>query len=280
MLDEITIRQIMTGVCEQRARTYANRFRCENDVKRLALSIRSNPFLSSIDMDFAMASTLSRSFTSFLGKTLEIIGQEFANNAYVPEQPTNTITSFLTEQQLRLIDQLCDEYYASGQHHRVPRRDDYELYEIQSDHSACIRQSHQIDNMWYDATTNTHYVVEVKAGGDLDNKKARSEKQELLKEYFLRKNISLPNDKVRICLGIAYNKYGDRMPWTQNSVLSMFSSDELLIGSEYWNLVTGNPSGYDAFMRCWDASCAPILRSTLDQAMAAMKNAVSGNASV
>lgn len=275
MLDEIAIRQIMTNVCEKRARTYTNRFIRKSDIQKLALSIRSNPFLSTIDMDFAVASTLSRSFTSFLGKTLEIIGQEFANNAYTPEQPANTITSFVTEQQIRLIDQLCDEYYVSGQHHRIPCRKDYETYDLRCDCSTHIAQSHQVDNMWYDAATNTHYVVEVKAGGDLDNKKARSEKQELLKEYFLRKNMSQPHDKVRICLGIAYNKYGDGMPWKQNSVLSMFSSDELLIGSEYWNLVTGNPSGYDTFMRCWDASCAQILRNALSEAMTAMKNAES-----
>lgn len=35
---------------------------------------------------------------------------------------------------------------------------------------------------------NEHYLIELKASGDLDNKKARAEKSALLEEYFLLKN--------------------------------------------------------------------------------------------
>lgn len=38
------------------------------------------------------------------------------------------------------------------------------------------------------AKKNEHYLIELKASGDLDNKKARAEKMALLEEYFLLKN--------------------------------------------------------------------------------------------
>lgn len=50
-----------------------------------------------------------------------------------------------------------------------------------------FKTQHVCDNWFYDENTKTHYLVELKAGGDLDNKKARSEKLALLKEYFMLK---------------------------------------------------------------------------------------------
>ena len=92
---------------------------------------------------------------------------------------------------------------------------------------------------FYNAEKNEHYLIELKASGDLDNKKAKSEKLAMLQEYFILKNslIDKPNDKIRIFLGTAYNKYGEDSEWKQERVKQFFSEDELLIGKDYWNFV-------------------------------------------
>lgn len=50
------------------------------------------------------------------------------------------------------------------------------------------------DNYFFDPESNAHYIIELKAGWNLDNKKARAEKIALLEEYFLLKN-QLKEDK-------------------------------------------------------------------------------------
>ncbi len=43
-------------------------------------------------------------------------------------------------------------------------------------------KSHATDNHFYNPTTKEHYVIELKSSDALDNKKAKSEKIELLKK--------------------------------------------------------------------------------------------------
>lgn len=88
-------------------------------------------------------------------------------------------------------------------------------------------------------------MVELKAGGDLDNKKAKSEKLALLKEYFMLKNILPADQKVRIYFATAYNKFGENSIWHQANVERFFSADELLIGKQYWKFVCNDESGFD-----------------------------------
>lgn len=69
----------------------------------------------------------------------------------------------------------------------------------------------------------------------------------MLQEYFILKNslIDKPNDKIRIFLGTAYNKYGEDSEWKQERVKQFFSEDELLIGKDYWNFVCNDTEGFD-----------------------------------
>ena len=103
------------------------------------------------------------------------------------------------------------------------------------------------DNYFYSAEKNEHYLIELKASGDLDNKKARAEKSALLDEYFLLKN-QLKDDKnakIKIFFGTAYNKYGEGKEWKQERVKQFFASEELLIGRDYWNFVCDDENGYN-----------------------------------
>lgn len=68
-------------------------------------------------------------------------------------------------------------------HAKRPEVADYSNFDafIPKDKSSFTR-SHVTDNHFYNPVTKEHYIIELKAGGDLDNKKAKSEKVELLKE--------------------------------------------------------------------------------------------------
>ena len=90
-------------------------------------------------------------------------------------------------------------------------------------------------------------MIELKASGDLDNKKARAEKSALLEEFFLLKNQLRddPTAKIKLFFGTAYNKYGEGNQWRQERVRQFFAEEELLIGREYWNFVCNDNSGFD-----------------------------------
>ena len=97
----------------------------------------------------------------------------------------------------------------------------------------------------YDKETGMHYLIELKIGGDLDNKKARSEKEALLEQYCILANSLGSEEKVKICFATAYNRYGEGNPWTQGRVLQFFAEDELLISSKFWNMVCKSDQGYE-----------------------------------
>ena len=93
--------------------------------------------------------------------------------------------------------------------------------------------------------TKHHYLIELKIGGDLDNKKARSEKEALLEQYCILCNNIGSNDNVSIHFATAYNRYGEGSPWTQGRVLQFFSREELLISADFWNLICKRKDGFE-----------------------------------
>ena len=100
----------------------------------------------------------------------------------------------------------------------------------------------------------------MKASGDLDNKKARAEKNALLEEYFLLKN-KLKDDetaKIKILFGTAYNKFGEGKFWKQERVRQFFSEEELLIGRDYWNFVCDDELGFDIVFNQYKRSAEKI----------------------
>ncbi len=107
-----------------------------------------------------------------------------------------------------------------------------------------IQKRHESDYYLYDEVTGMRYLIELKIGGDLDNKKARSEKEALLEQYCILTN-QLGEDKVKILFATAYNRYGEGKPWRQGRVLQFFSEDELCISRDFWNLVCKSERGYD-----------------------------------
>lgn len=77
--------------------------------------------------------------------------------------------------------------------------------------------------MFYSAFIRSfHYIIELKAGGDLDNKKSKAEKIEMLREYYLLKNKISSDENVKIYFATAYNKFGEGNTWKQERVGQFF----------------------------------------------------------
>jgi len=89
------------------------------------------------------------------------------------------VTGYLTDVQTGKIARLLEEY---KRRIKRPEVSDYApLIDKRGDSLRQVR--HDSDYYLLDRETGLHYLIELKIGGDLDNKKARSEKEALLEQY-------------------------------------------------------------------------------------------------
>ena len=86
---------------------------------------------------------------------------------------------FLSEKQTGKIARLLEEYKRRV---KRPEVSDYALLLIDKG-SDSRKVRHDSDYYLKDEETGRHYLIELKIGGDLDNKKARAEKEALLEQY-------------------------------------------------------------------------------------------------
>ena len=144
--------------------------------------------------------------------------------------------------QTEYIAGLLEEY---KRHARKPNVSDYTDIIHKGHANDSITKRHESDYYLKDEETGEHYLIELKIGGDLDNKKARSEKEALLEQYCILANKLLTTEHLHICFATAYNRYGEGNPWKQGRVLQFFSNDELLISSAFWNMICKLDNGYE-----------------------------------
>ncbi len=108
-----------------------------------------------------------------------------------------------------------------------------------------MNRRHESDYYLIDKDNDMHYLIELKIGGDLDNKKARSEKEAILEQYCILTNELQSEDKVKIFFATAYNRFGEGKDWNQSRVRQFFAKDELCIGKDFWDFICKSPRGYD-----------------------------------
>ncbi|HWT27690.1 MAG TPA: TdeIII family type II restriction endonuclease [Mobilitalea sp.] len=229
---DIYIRQFVDGL--------ETRYTLEvNDPLGVINSKKNNAFMSQLGEEFMFYSAFVRSFDSSFGKVLENMGNAIAKISYTVK---GRIESYLLPQQTQHIDYLMTAYEKRD---AKPKVEDYEKFIcLVPSNITSFKTSHETDNYFFDEEKHCHYLIELKAGGDLDNKKAKSEKIALLNEFFILKNSLQNEDTVKIYFATAYNKFGEGVPWRQERVQTFFAEDELLIGKDYWNFVCNDPDGY------------------------------------
>lgn len=218
---------------------------------------KNNVFINELGEEFMFYSAFVRSFDSSFGGLLERIGNSIAKLSY---EVLDGIESFILPQQAQHIDFLMDHYFNKNQ----PLTSDYTSFTCpQPANISSYERRHETDNYFYNSDEGIHYIIELKAGGDLDIKKARSEKVALLNEYFLLKNkLRGTGEKVEIKFATAYNKSGEGNYWKQPSVRSFFAEEELLIGKDYWNFVCKDDNGFNIVFNQYKLS-AKYLKAAL-----------------
>lgn len=234
---EKAIRAIVSSYVEAYATGFSDRHIAEFDDEDGVINMKiNNVFIAALGPEIQYYSALARSLDSSLGNMLESMAIKIAGLNYTVSQH---VEGCLYKEQTDYIAELLEQY---KRHARIPQIDDY--LGISSKRGSLIEKRHESDYYLIDEETGQHYLIELKIGGDLDNKKARSEKEALLEQYCILTN-KLGEENVKILFATAYNRYGEGKPWTQGRVLQFFAKDELCISKDFWNLVCKSDNGYD-----------------------------------
>ena len=226
-----------------------------DDVNGVINMKKNNCFIAELGEEFMFYSAFVRSFDSSFGNVLEQMGNKIAGLSY---EVRGNIDSFILPDQTQRIANILDSYVSRD---TMPSVSHYLSYaSIYPPNVASFLRTHVTDNYFYNREKNEHYLIELKASGDLDNKKARAEKSALLEEFFLLKN-QLKDDPtavVKLFFGTAYNKYGEGKKWKQERVRQFFSEEELLIGKDYWNFVCNDADGFNIIFSQYKKSADKI----------------------
>ena len=198
----------------------------------------NNVFIAALGSEIQYYSALARSLDSSLGNMLEGMAISIAKLNY---DVTQHVEGNLYKEQTDYIAELLEEYKRGA---KRPAIEHYKGIANIKNPNSHITKRHESDYYLFDRDTGIHYLIELKIGGDLDNKKARSEKEALLEQYCILANHLHASDKIRLCFATAYNRYGEGNNWAQGRVLQFFSKDELLISADFWNLVCKSKDGY------------------------------------
>lgn len=204
----------------------------------------NNSFVAALGDEIRFYSALSRSLDSSLGNLVESMAIEIAKINFEVSQH---LEGLIYEDQTKEIATLLEKYKNT----RDPLKPSVQHYErfhnsAQGDNHT---KRHDSDYILKHKKTGAYSLIELKLGGDLDNKKARSEKEALLEQYCLLINSGVTNpDNIKLFFATGYNRYGEGKPWTQGRVRQFFSDEELLISEEFWNFVADSPKGYEVVM--------------------------------
>ena len=236
---ERAIRSIVSGAVKSYANGFSTRHLAEVNDENGVINMKIHyVFIAALGPEIQYYSALARSLDSSLGNMLESMAIAIAQLNYEVSQH---VEGTLYREQTDYIAELLEQYKRRTDR-RVPRVTDYRGISRRTGIAEAKR--HESDYYLLDHETGMHYLIELKIGGDLDNKKARSEKEALLEQYCILTN-RLGEENVRILFATAYNRYGEGRPWTQGRVRQFFCDEELCISRDFWNLVCKSDQGYD-----------------------------------
>lgn len=162
-----------------------------------------NVFIEALGKDIQYYTALVRSLDSSLGNMLETLA---INIAALSFEVKRNVEGPLSIAQTRKIAELLEKY---KRRKKKPKVSDYQVLRTQKIGNREIIKRHDSDYYLIDKDTDSHYLIELKIGGDLDNKKARSEKEALLEQYAILSNTLPNNKKIQIFFATAYNRFGE-----------------------------------------------------------------------
>jgi len=232
------IRVLVKNAIETFTSTFQGRHEAEVDDPDGTINMKiHNVFIAILGEELQYYTALVRSFDSSLGNMLEKLAMNIAMLSF---EVKKSVEGNMSVGQTQKIAELLEAYKS---HRKKPEVSDYSFLndELNADK---IFKRHDSDYYLYSKEQNTHYLIELKIGGDLDNKKARSEKEAILEQYAILSNTIEGEKKIKIFFATAYNRCGEGNVWKQERVKQFFANDELMIGEKFWNFVCQSDDGY------------------------------------
>jgi len=204
-----------------------------------------NVFIAALGPELQYYTALVRSLDSSLGNMLELLAVNIASLSYDVHK---NVEGPMSAAQTQIIAELLEKY---KRHEIKPTIADYIKLRNKPPKDGAIVRRHDSDYYLIDRETGRHHLIELKIGGDLDNKKARSEKEAILEQYAILSNTLDDNADIEIHFATAYNRFGEDQPWRQERVRQFFAEGELMIGKEFWNFVTKMDNGYEVVLESY-----------------------------
>ena len=187
-----------------------------------------NVFIAALGPEIQYYTALVRSLDSSLGNMLEKLAINIAKFSY---EVNRKVEGPLSVEQTRGIAELLEKY--KRREIGSPTTKNYQFLRKKPKDKTLKTKRHESDYYLIDKETGDSFLIELKIGGDLDNKKARSEKEALLEQFTILSNVSTKNKKIQLYFATAYNRYGEGKPWRQERVRQFFAEEELLIGKDF-----------------------------------------------
>lgn len=236
--NETAIRGIVKSSIEGYASGFETRHISEENDPNGTINMKiHNIFIAALGKEIQYYSALARSLDSSLGNMLEKMAVNIASLFY---EVSKSVEGPLYPEQTSVIAELLEGYKS---HRFEPKLSDYEKI-IKAKGVSSIQKTHISDYYLVDKETNQHFLIELKIGGDLDNKKARSEKEAILEQYAILTNKLGTNKNIHIFFATAYNRFGEDKEWKQERVRQFFAKEELLISKNFWNFICKSGEGY------------------------------------
>lgn len=253
---EKTIKSLVHASIESYAIGFKARHEAEIDNPDGTLNMKiHNVFIAALGPEIQYYTALVRSLDSSLGNMLEKLAINIAKLFFDVKRD---VRGPLGVEQTQRIAELLEKY---KRHEKKPEAKDYQALRTKPS-SRTSNKRHDSDYYLIDKRDNSHYLIELKIGGDLDNKKARSEKEAILEQYAILSNTLPANTKIKIYFATAYNRFGEGKPWKQERVRQFFADDELLIGKDFWDFICQSKKGYDIVLEQYQKS-SHLIKSAL-----------------
>lgn len=244
------IRSLVATAVESYATGFQARHEGQVDDPEGTLNMKiHNVFIAALGPDIQYYSALVRSLDSSLGNMLEKLAIGIAKFSY---EVKREVSGPLGPEQTSKIADLLEKY--KRREITPPTVEDYQVLRTKPEDDGLSVKRHDSDYYLTDRETGAKFLIELKIGGDLDNKKARSEKEALLEQFAILSNTLSKDEKINIRFATAYNRYGEDNPWKQERVRQFFADDELLIGRDFWNFVCKTDDGYQIVLKAYKES--------------------------
>ena len=252
------VRALVRSSVESYALGFKARHEAERDDPEGTINMKiHNVFIAVLGPEIQYYTALVRSLDSSLGNMLEGLAMNIARLSF---EVHKSVEGSLGMAQTAGIAALLERYKRHEKAHEVA---DYQFLR-ERPATGMVTKRHDSDYYLVDRDHGHHHLIELKIGGDLDNKKARSEKEAILEQYAILCNGLGEHDTVRVYFATAYNRFGEGRPWRQERVRQFFADEEFLIGRDFWDFVCQDPKGYEVVLEAYKHN-AHLIRRCLEE---------------